>query len=87
MLVLRETLEEEAEMVVETPTEGDKHLDLDTADILLLDGDEFIAGKKGGIALIVNVFQKTGINMASVLHRKRGENQQGAREKESSAPV
>jgi len=88
MSTLLQTLQEEAEIVVETPAEGNKHLDLNTADILLLDGDEFIAAKMGGIGLIANVYEKVGFGMASDPYRKLEEDQQvGAKEKEPSTLV
>lgn len=56
MLALFNTLEDKAEIMVETLTEGNKPLNLDTADILLLNGDEFITAEKGGISLIGNMY-------------------------------
>jgi hypothetical protein len=53
---LSEALKEGAEIVIETAKEGNKALDIEIADILVLDWNEYMVVMKGGIGTITTLY-------------------------------
>jgi hypothetical protein len=56
--ILYQALEEERKIVIESPNGMPKGLDADTADILVLEGEEYITLSQGGLGLIAIVYRE-----------------------------